>query len=103
EELARRAIRSASYDSAQRRHRPTCSAKTRVKIQKSLRPWPSDRTAGPVRLLSGWTGTGKTTLAQTMAEYWAEQGWLAAVFFFSRSEADRSSTAWFAGTILHQL
>ncbi|TFK65095.1 hypothetical protein BDN72DRAFT_962754 [Pluteus cervinus] len=103
EELARRAIRSASYDAAERGNPPTCHPETRLVIQGSLKPWSHKSAGGPVRWISGWAGTGKTTIAQTLAEYWAKRGQLAGSFFFSRSSEDKSSTVSFPETILHQL
>ncbi|TFK58238.1 hypothetical protein BDN72DRAFT_735788, partial [Pluteus cervinus] len=69
---------------------PKCHPDTRMAVQDSLVAWRGNRTAGPVRLISGWTGTGKTTIAQTMAEYWAKRGQLAGSFFFSRSSGKRN-------------
>ncbi|TFK59238.1 hypothetical protein BDN72DRAFT_851369 [Pluteus cervinus] len=101
-DLAKRAVRGASFDAAERGNPPRCHPDTRKAIQNSLVAWRSNRAAGPVRLISGWAGTGKTTIAQTMAEYWARQGHLAGSFFFSRSSKDRSETIWVPTTFLHQ-
>ncbi|TFK62731.1 hypothetical protein BDN72DRAFT_376382 [Pluteus cervinus] len=100
--LASYAVKSASFDAADRGDPPKCHPDTRIAIQDSLDVWRSNRTAGPVRLISGWAGTGKTTIAQTMAEYWARRGQLAGSFFFSRSSKERSVTGWLRATILHQ-
>ncbi|TFK61523.1 hypothetical protein BDN72DRAFT_438807 [Pluteus cervinus] len=96
------AVTSASFDAAERGDPPKCHPDTRIAVQDSLIAWRSNRAAGPIRLISGWAGTGKTTIAQTMAEYWAKQGQLAGSFFFSRSSKERSETDWVAATILHQ-
>ncbi|TFK61471.1 hypothetical protein BDN72DRAFT_440452 [Pluteus cervinus] len=100
--VASHAIKSASFDAAERGDPPKCHPDTRIAVQESLVAWRSDCTAGPVRLISGWAGTGKTTIAQTMAEYWAERRQLAGSFFFSRSSEERSQTFYVPETILHQ-
>ncbi|TFK62742.1 hypothetical protein BDN72DRAFT_848362 [Pluteus cervinus] len=99
--LARRAVKSASFDAAERGDPPKCHPDTRIAVQDSLKAWCSNRTAGPLRLISGWAGTGKTTIAQTMAEYWAKRGQLAGSFFFSRLSEERSKADWVFATILH--
>ncbi|TFK59840.1 hypothetical protein BDN72DRAFT_851014 [Pluteus cervinus] len=100
--LAATAVKSVSFDAADRGDPPKCHPDTRIAVQDSLAAWRSNREAGPVRLISGWAGTGKTTIAQTMAEYWAKRGQLAASLFFSRSSKERSETDWVDTTILHQ-
>ncbi|TFK58792.1 hypothetical protein BDN72DRAFT_966250 [Pluteus cervinus] len=100
--LARVTAKSASFDAAERGDPPKCHPDTRIAVQDSLVAWRSNRAAGPVRLISGWAGTGKTTITQTMAEYWAKRGQLAGSFFFSRSSKERSETDWIRETILHQ-
>ncbi|TFK61470.1 hypothetical protein BDN72DRAFT_965145 [Pluteus cervinus] len=102
ERLARCAVKSASFDAAERGDPPKCHPDTRIAVQDSLIAWRSNHTAGPLRLISGWAGTGKTTIAQTLAEYWAKQGQLAGSFFFSRSSEERSETPNVSSTILHQ-
>ncbi|TFK59240.1 hypothetical protein BDN72DRAFT_966118 [Pluteus cervinus] len=102
ERLARYAVKSASFNATERGDPPKCHPDTRRAIQDSLVAWRSNRVAGPVRLISGWAGTGKTTIAQTMAEYWAKQCQLAGSFFFSSSSEGRSGTSHFEETILHQ-
>ncbi|TFK66437.1 hypothetical protein BDN72DRAFT_961756 [Pluteus cervinus] len=100
--IAARAVRSASFDAAERGDPPKCLADTRIAVQDSLIAWRSNSKAGPVRLISGWAGTGKTTIAQTMAEYWEQQGQLAGSFFFSRSSKEKSRVDCVCDTILHQ-
>lgn len=53
--------------------------------------------------LFGMAGTGKSAIAQSIAEYFSGGGRLAASFFFSRSEAGRNSTKYFFPTIAYQL
>ncbi|TFK57853.1 hypothetical protein BDN72DRAFT_737009, partial [Pluteus cervinus] len=81
--IARYAVRGASFDAAERGDPPKCHPDTRLAVQDSLAVWPDNPMSGPVRLISGWAGTGKTTIAQTMAEYWARRRRLAGSFFFS--------------------
>ncbi|TFK62349.1 hypothetical protein BDN72DRAFT_395793 [Pluteus cervinus] len=100
--LTRDAVQSASFNSAERGDPPKCHPDTRIAVQDSLIAWRSNREAGPIRLISGWAGTGKTTIAQTMAEYWAQHHQLGGSFFFSRSSEKRSTTDWTTETILHQ-
>ncbi|TFK71489.1 hypothetical protein BDN72DRAFT_436655 [Pluteus cervinus] len=101
-QVSRDAVRGASFDAAERGEPPKCHPDTRLAIQDLLAAWRGNPRTGPVRLISGWAGTGKTTIAQTMSEYWAKQGQLAGSFFFSRSSNDRNTTDWFPETILHQ-
>ncbi|TFK65100.1 hypothetical protein BDN72DRAFT_740254, partial [Pluteus cervinus] len=82
---------------------PRCHPDTRKAVKQSLILWPDNLAAGPVRWIYGWAGTGKTTIAQTMAEYWAQEGRLVASFFFSRSSEDTSTIHKFKETIAHQL
>ncbi|TFK62343.1 hypothetical protein BDN72DRAFT_862902 [Pluteus cervinus] len=100
--LARHAVHSASFDAAERGDPPKCHPETRLVVQDSLVAWRNNPKAGPVRLISGWAGTGKTTIAQTMAEYWARQGQLGGSFFFSTSSLERSTTERVYETIFHQ-
>lgn len=48
-------------------------------------------------------GTGKSTIARTVAQAFKEDGILGASFFFKRGERDRGSTAKFFLTIVKQL
>ncbi|TFK66822.1 hypothetical protein BDN72DRAFT_916478, partial [Pluteus cervinus] len=93
----------AAWDAAQRGVLPTCHPDTCRAIQDDLIAWRTDLTAGPVRLILGWAGTGKTTIAQTMAKYWAAERCLAASFFFSRSSSDTDNTHRFHETIADHL
>ncbi|TFK63159.1 hypothetical protein BDN72DRAFT_333726 [Pluteus cervinus] len=97
--LAEVAVKRASWNP----DAPKCHPNTRKPIRTSLTKWPDDPGGHPVQWICGYTGTGKTTIAQTMAEYWAKEGRLAATFFFSRLSEDTSSTEYFKETIAYQL
>ncbi|TFK71292.1 hypothetical protein BDN72DRAFT_958213 [Pluteus cervinus] len=104
-QLASKATQHASFNASERGDPPKCHPDTRAAVQDSLVAWRGNPNAGSVRLISGWAGTGKTTIAQTMAEYWAKQGQLAASYFFSRSAGNLGGMTGskFEETLLHQL
>jgi energy-coupling factor transporter ATP-binding protein EcfA2 len=54
-------------------------------------------------MLSGVAGSGKSTIAKSVASILAEKGILAASFFFSRDYADRNGLKYFATTLAVQL
>ncbi|KAF5328639.1 hypothetical protein D9619_011619 [Psilocybe cf. subviscida] len=93
----------AMHDSAVRSDVPKCHEDTRVAIVEKLCVW--RLSAGrPFLWMYGPAGCGKTTIAQTIAEKFDNDGTLAASFFFSRSAPGRpSSKDQFVATIAYQL
>jgi energy-coupling factor transporter ATP-binding protein EcfA2 len=55
------------------------------------------------RLLSGPAGSGKSTVAKTVASLLARDNLLAGSFFFSRDYADRKEIRGLPGTLAHQM
>jgi hypothetical protein len=53
--------------------------------------------------LSGWAGTGKSTIARTIAREYYDKECLMASFFFSRGDGDVRDAAKFVGSIATQL
>ena len=73
----------ALYDSAVREgeHTITCQPETRTKVLEDIRSWADSTTATPMCWLSGPAGTGKTTVAHTIAEEYDKRGQLAATLY----------------------
>ncbi|KAF5328636.1 hypothetical protein D9619_011610 [Psilocybe cf. subviscida] len=94
---------SAMHDSAVRSDVPKCHEDTRVAIVQKICVW--RLSAGrPFLWMYGPAGCGKTTIAQTIAEKFDNDGTLAASFFFSRSAPGRpTSKDQFVATIAYQL
>ncbi|TFK59079.1 hypothetical protein BDN72DRAFT_742045, partial [Pluteus cervinus] len=90
-------------DATERGNTPKCFPGTRLARLARLARWPDNPMGGSVQWISGWPGTGKTTVALTMADYWATEGRLAASFFFSKSNEEASTTDRFPATIAYQL
>jgi hypothetical protein len=53
--------------------------------------------------LTGLAGTGKTTIAKTVAKWCSERNLLGASFFFSRGDSKRGTSKYVFSTITHQL
>jgi len=53
--------------------------------------------------LNGMAGTGKSTIARTVAREWAKKERLGASFFFSRGQGDRAHASKFFTTLAYQL
>jgi RecA/RadA recombinase len=96
---------SALYNSAQRsnEHAVTCEPETRTRVLTEIRSWADSMTTTPICWLSGPAGTGKTTVAHTIAEEYDKRGQLAATFFFWRKTGDRDDINKLVGTLAWQI
>jgi hypothetical protein len=74
-----------------------------VELLSDIRTWMRDQSDRKVYWLSGAAGTGKTTVAQSVAYMAKKSGLQCATFFFSRTTDDRSNYANVVPTIAYQL
>ena len=95
-------VYGAAYDAAERRPHPRCHPGTRITTLTDIDRWVS---TGATRVcwLHGPAGSGKSAIAQTVCEKYAEKGFLAASFFFTRSCATRNAMQYLFPTILAQI
>ncbi|KAF9779596.1 hypothetical protein BJ322DRAFT_1221434 [Thelephora terrestris] len=87
----------------QREGRKGCLKGTRRMVLDQIELWARDFTKLPVYWLNGLAGTGKSTIAQTIAERMFAEGQLGASFFCSRDFEDRSNLHFIFPTIAVQL
>jgi hypothetical protein len=76
---------------------------TRGAVMSKIELWANDPDTPPVYWLNGLAGTGKTTIAQTVAERFFADGQLGASFFCSRNFEDRSNLKLIFPTLAVQL
>ena len=90
---------------AEHRHgnRKGCLKGTRVAVLDEIELWARDFDKSPVYWLNGLAGTGKTAIAQTIAERIFADGQLGASFFCSRDFEDRSDLKSIFPTLAVQL
>ncbi|KAH0539082.1 hypothetical protein FGG08_004380 [Glutinoglossum americanum] len=93
----------AAINSYARQHEPSCLRDTRVDLLRQLREWSSDLQGKCVFWLNGMAGTGKSTIARTVAREASKQNLLGASFFFSRGGGDRAHARMFFSTLALQL
>jgi NACHT domain len=74
----------APYNSRVYEHGPFCLRDTRVGVLQDINEWANGTDARCVFWLNGWAGTGKTTIARTVAHKYDHEERLGASFFFSR-------------------
>ena len=95
-----RGARRAEY--RQTNHRG-CLKGTRDTVLNKIESWAKDFDKSPVFWLNGLAGTGKSTIAQTIAERLFAEGSLGASFFCSRDFKDRSDLHSIFPTLAFQL
>ncbi|KIK61957.1 hypothetical protein GYMLUDRAFT_165524, partial [Collybiopsis luxurians FD-317 M1] len=101
--LYEEAVVGAAYDAEQRFPPPNCYPGTRTQTLEILRNWVSDSTkTASTYWLYGAAGLGKSAIAQTISEEFANSH-LAASFFFSRTDPTRNNLEHFFTTISLQL
>jgi hypothetical protein len=83
---------TALYNSSAREaeHASTCLPNTRKEVLKNILEWAVGDDKRPICWLRGPAGSGKSTVAHTVAERCHQRDELAATFFFSRGKGDRS-------------
>ncbi|KAF8186328.1 hypothetical protein BJ912DRAFT_469732 [Pholiota molesta] len=103
--LLRNISEGAAYNAAERGDPPRCHPHTRKAIRAEIMEWVTAPRG--MRKLILWmygpAGSGKTAIAQSIAEECARRGLLAASFFFWRTAAGRNDTSRFIATIAYQL
>jgi cob(I)alamin adenosyltransferase len=93
----------APFNAYQRQHDPTCLTNTRVDLLEDIYNWANGRDERRIFWLNGLAGTGKSTIARTVARRCFEQKRLGASFFFSRGGGDVGHAAKFVTSIAWQL
>ena len=78
----------AAFNSRSREQEPQCLADTRVDLLKQLMAWSGNPRDKCIFWLNGMAGTGKSTIARTVARTFYDQDRLGASFFFSRGGGD---------------
>jgi len=97
-------VQDALYNSSKRwaEHAVTCQPETRDKVLSEVRSWADSQTT-LLCWLSGPAGTGKTTVAHTIAEEYDRRGRLAATFFLWRKTGDRDNINKIVPTLAYQI
>jgi hypothetical protein len=82
---------------------PECLKGTRTDLLDGITTWMNDPSAETVYWLSGAAGTGKTTVAQSVAKIAKESNFICASFFFSRTSEDRRNFGKVVPSLAYQL
>ncbi|EKG13878.1 hypothetical protein MPH_08971 [Macrophomina phaseolina MS6] len=93
----------ARFDSKLWEQKPTCLQDTRVDLLRRIQEWSAAADSPGIFWLRGMAGTGKSTVARTVAKAFAAENRFGASFFFSRGQADLYSAQKFSTTIASQL
>ena len=99
-------VQVARHDSPLREgHIETCTEDTRVELLNIIKEWAKSESVKEVVFwLNGRAGEGKSTIANTIAVYAEENGWLGASYFFSRQgERSLRTAAHVIPTLVYQL
>jgi hypothetical protein len=92
----------AAYNSEARESATGCLPGTRAAILQEIREW-VDSGATPIFWLNGMAGTGKSSIAHTIALEYDRRKSLGASFFFSRYQQERRVTKYLFQTIAFHL
>jgi hypothetical protein len=96
----------ALYDSGERFDPPKCHPNTRVAVLDRIMIWAEggeDGEEAQIMWMFGPVGTGKSAIAQTIAERCLAAGLLLAAFFFSRSDPTRNHPGSLVATLAYQI
>ena len=94
---------NAPFNSYARQHESTCLPDTRVDVLRKIHEWADGQNTPCIFWLNGLAGTGKSTIARTVAHQYSENKGLGASFFFSRGGGDASHAGKFVTTVAVQL
>ena len=93
----------AKYNSAFEGGMASCLPETRTELLVTINDWALGSEGERIFWLCGKAGTGKSTIARTVAKKLDEQGYLGASFFFNRGKDKRSHAKLLFPTVARQL
>ncbi|KAJ5890788.1 NACHT nucleoside triphosphatase [Penicillium subrubescens] len=93
----------ATFDSNVNQYEDDCLPGTRGHVLRQVEEWATSPQGKCIFWLNGRAGTGKSTIARTVAKTFSKSSLLGASFFFKRGEADRGHAAKLFPTIARQL
>ena len=93
----------AAFNSSERQHDHICLQNTRVDVLNEIRAWAERQDERRIYWLNGLAGTGKSTVARTIARECFAKGCLGASFFFSKGGGDVGHAGKFFTTLAFQL
>jgi hypothetical protein len=93
----------APFNSYAKQHEPTCLTDTRVDLLREIHSWADGQDERCIFWLSGLAGTGKSTIARTVARSYYDKQRLAGSFFFSRGGGDVGHAARFVTSLAVQV
>jgi hypothetical protein len=94
---------TAAFDSVDEERMPKCLEKTRAELLFDIESWVQDPGGTQFFWLQGIAGTGKSTIARTVANSFHDHQILGASFFFKRGHAQRGNADLFFASIAIQL
>jgi hypothetical protein len=92
-----------AFNSFDKQHDPICLPQTSVDLLQEIMVWADGLDGRCIFWLNGLAGTGKSTIARTIAQKYYDQNRLGASFFFSRGAGDASHAGKFFASIAMQL
>lgn len=95
--------REAAFNADEKTHEDNCFEGTRIDVQKEINAWSDMVDQKCIFWLKGMAGTGKSTIARTVARRYSIEKRLGASFFFDRGVENISHTGLFFTTIARQL
>ncbi|KAI5845957.1 hypothetical protein BZA05DRAFT_342136, partial [Tricharina praecox] len=93
----------AAFNSRRLEHEPTCLNDTRVDLLNDIMRWSDNPDDACIFWLNGMAGTGKSTIARTVAHKWDLERRLGASFFFTKGRGDLANASKFLSTLAYQL
>lgn len=93
----------APFNSYTKQHEPTCLPDTRIDLLHTIYNWADAQDDQCIFWLNGLAGTGKSTIARTVARKYFNEQRLGASFFFSKGGGDVGLAGKFCTTIAVQL
>ncbi|KAI6779000.1 uncharacterized protein J7T54_004494 [Emericellopsis cladophorae] len=96
-------VGAAAYNSYAEENEAFCLPGTRTDLQHTILAWAKDPASSTLFWLHGIAGTGKSTVARTIARTLDSDGNLGASFFFKSGDGDRAKSSKVITTIASQL
>ncbi|KAF2814318.1 uncharacterized protein BDZ99DRAFT_567968, partial [Mytilinidion resinicola] len=93
----------ASYNSYTTDENAQCLPNTRTELLDEITIWANNKDSKSIFWLSGMAGTGKSTIARTIAKLFADREQLGASFFFKKGGGERANASRFLTTIATDL